>query len=436
MLLYPIIRHLFIVSLLLGAAKTYADNPVIGQIDGVWSDFSTSPAHHASGWACAGGLPQSIEVHLYAGGPAGVGQFVLATNANRASDQAVADACWSTGSAYRFDIPLDALLPQYFGQPIYVHGISPNGGSNNLITNSGRFSFPDGITVAVFGDPMRIKTNSTLGGAIGSLTWRGKEFVDRSDHGREFQTAAKFNDYGECFNPTEAGGLYDGPGSSPSTSQVFSYSILAPNKFSTGNFPAFWLHYVPDDTTYCTNNGPGNNGGSQNPVSTFADHKTVTVNYLRENIIKIDTELGLPYAVSSAQIESFQGSMNSQDFPRVLLYDFASRTASEAQTDTWVDKPVILASQDGNYALGVYNPKLNPPANYLVCDAQECHYTVGHYGWSKSVQYNVNSWAAVFDFPATTGPETKRFTNYVVIGTLDDVLNSMSVLQDASLPSP
>ena len=47
---------------------------------------------------------------------------------------------------------------------------------------------------------------------LNSLTWRGKEFVNDYDHGREISYAWAFDGYGECFNPTEPGAARDGLG--------------------------------------------------------------------------------------------------------------------------------------------------------------------------------------------------------------------------------
>src|SRR5947209_10853729 len=66
-----------------------------------------------------------------------------------------------------------------------------------------------------------ITTTSRLAGAIHSLTWNGKEFIDSADHGRQLQSASSFADKAgrhnaETYNPTEAGSRKDGagPGSS------------------------------------------------------------------------------------------------------------------------------------------------------------------------------------------------------------------------------
>src|SRR3954471_8145073 len=61
-----------------------------------------------------------------------------------------------------------------------------------------------------------ITTTARLAGAIDSLTWNGKEFIDSFDHGRQLQSASNF-DCGrrfipEVFNPTEAGSRADHTG--------------------------------------------------------------------------------------------------------------------------------------------------------------------------------------------------------------------------------
>ena len=59
-----------------------------------------------------------------------------------------------------------------------------------------------------------VTTTARVAGAIHSLTWGGKEFVDSFDHGRQIQSASNFDAGGpfvpEVFNPTEAGSLADG----------------------------------------------------------------------------------------------------------------------------------------------------------------------------------------------------------------------------------
>jgi len=97
------------------------------------------------GWACAKTYPGSVDVHLYAGGPAGTGTMVTSTTANLTStnDPQIAVFCNAGGTNYRFSIPLTmAMRQQYGGQPLYVHGISPFGLANSTIGNSGNINMP------------------------------------------------------------------------------------------------------------------------------------------------------------------------------------------------------------------------------------------------------------------------------------------------------
>lgn len=127
-------------ALLLAALPLQAQ--VIGHIDGV------SASGGVTGWACQVGHAASIQVHIYAGGPAGSGAGLGSIAANRASEAAVAQRCGTSGTAYRFAYPLSvAVRKQYANKKIYVHGISPTGGSNLTIQNSGLYGVPPTLTL-------------------------------------------------------------------------------------------------------------------------------------------------------------------------------------------------------------------------------------------------------------------------------------------------
>ena len=64
------------------------------------------------------------------------------------------------------------------------------------------------------GKDLFISASATMAGAVDSLVWNHKEFINAWDHGRELQMAINAPPNGECFNPTEAGGIDDGTGSS------------------------------------------------------------------------------------------------------------------------------------------------------------------------------------------------------------------------------
>lgn len=110
---------------------------IAGNID------SVSSSGLISGWACSTWLPQSINVDLYVGGPAGTGTGVGRFLANKASEAAVASACSVGSGSYRFQIQLsNEQRVAFSGRTIYIHGISPIGAANSLLGASGNFKVP------------------------------------------------------------------------------------------------------------------------------------------------------------------------------------------------------------------------------------------------------------------------------------------------------
>jgi hypothetical protein len=95
----------------------------MGYVDGFFKD----PAGNflVKGWVCIKGDTQSIAVHVYANGPYPSGQVITTGIANESSEPAVADACGTSGSSYRFLVPISpALQDQFSGAPLYVHAIN------------------------------------------------------------------------------------------------------------------------------------------------------------------------------------------------------------------------------------------------------------------------------------------------------------------------
>ena len=88
-----------------------------------------------------------------------------------------------------------------------------------------------------------ITTTARVAGAIHSLTWDGKEFIDSYDHGRQMQSAANFDsgkDFNpEVFNPTEAGSNADGTGETSSSKLLRMQA--GGSELQTTTQMAFWL---------------------------------------------------------------------------------------------------------------------------------------------------------------------------------------------------
>src|SRR5262249_8232776 len=90
-----------------------------------------------------------------------------------------------------------------------------------------------------------ITTTSRVAGAIHSLTWNGKEFIDSADHGRQLQSACSFHSgdmkdfWAEAYNPTEAGSRKDGAG--PKSSSKLLAIDAHGRELTTKTQMAFWL---------------------------------------------------------------------------------------------------------------------------------------------------------------------------------------------------
>jgi cell migration-inducing and hyaluronan-binding protein len=122
-------------------------NPVVHKVQGLIDQVVISKnAATIYGWACDFGVPESINIHLYTGGPAGTlgATLIKGVLANRPSDLDVQFACGNLGIAHRFIIPLNTQeWGRFLNKKIYIHGISKSGSSNNLLLRSGDFgNFP------------------------------------------------------------------------------------------------------------------------------------------------------------------------------------------------------------------------------------------------------------------------------------------------------
>src|SRR3954467_1652597 len=66
------------------------------------------------------------------------------------------------------------------------------------------------INGSAFGQPLTISTSSQFGGAVSSLKWGNKEFINNWDHGRQLSPNYQFFNRYICYNPYETGSFEDG----------------------------------------------------------------------------------------------------------------------------------------------------------------------------------------------------------------------------------
>jgi hypothetical protein len=254
-----------------------------------------------------------------------------------------------------------------------------------------------------------VTTTSRCAGAIHSLTWRGREFLDSFDHGRQMQSASNF-DAGstitsETFNPTEAGSLQDGVGAS-STSRLLSLRAQS-NQLETKSQMAFWLP-------------PGGKSGQN-----FAKNLTALSNHIltkkvvigaqgRPHLISYDVTFELPkderheYAV----FESLTGYM-PPEFSEFRILDAKTKELKPLSDGPGEQShPIIFCTPDGNYAIGIYSSERQAK---------------GYGRWRFSAE-KVVKWNCVFRVQHPKPGGKFSFKHYVAVGTLDIVKKELERL--------
>jgi hypothetical protein len=263
-----------------------------------------------------------------------------------------------------------------------------------------------------------IKTTSRTAGAMESLQWDGKEFLDNADHGRELQAAWNGNAgvepiANETFNPTEAGSLDDGSG--PTSSSRLLEIQANGNQLATFSQPAFWLN-------------PGETSGGKP-----ARNKTILSNdRLRKRVVigctnlphAIDCQLTVSLAAEDRNtrcvIEALTGYM-PPEFDQFQVFD--PKTGKLAPIDDGPGeqaRPLVFSTADGKHAMGVFSRELEVPRDALGP-------TYGR--WNFKV-YRVVKWNCVFRLQNPRGLSGDYKCHvFVAVGSLEDVRTTLAALQ-------
>lgn len=268
------------------------------------------------------------------------------------------------------------------------------------------------IAAPVGDSELVIRTTSRLAGAIDSLRWAGREFIDSADHGRQLQSAANFDWNGryadETFNPTEAGSRRDGAG--PTSSSRLLRLRASGSVLQTESLMAFWL-------------APGEESGG---------HPAANDRVLSDHRLAKRVEIGvpgLPHAIDYqvaftmppgerheyAQFESLTGYM-PPDFARFWALDVpAGQFVPLSDGPGEQIRPVAFSTEDGRHAMGI----LGGPAPAGLAGPG--------YGRFRFIAERVVKWNCVYRRrdPAGVKPGVYRFRHLVAIGSLEDVRQTM-----------
>ncbi len=256
-----------------------------------------------------------------------------------------------------------------------------------------------------------ITTTERVAGAIHSLKWGEKEFIDSRDHGRQLQSAASFDCgsptefWAECFNPTEAGSRADDVGDK-SSSKLLRVSVDGPALKTTTQM-AFWL--APGEKSF------GRPALNNKVLSEHLVAKQVRIGYKKlANVIEYEVTYTVPKGErhTYAQFEALTGYM-PPEFGR--FWKFLPDSGKLAELDEGPGEqefPVVCATDSGRLAMGVFSPDQPSPG-----------YEKAGYGRFRFHSEKVIKWNCVFRERATKGIAAgdRRFRLFVAIGTLDDV---------------
>jgi hypothetical protein len=265
------------------------------------------------------------------------------------------------------------------------------------------------LTVPVFDSQVVMQTRAMFAGAVSSLVFRGKEHLDSRDHGRLLQSASSFDGYGECYNPTEGGASHQ---SRNENTSVLKAARVEGNQLWTLVDMGFWLN---PGQVYP--NGCGTRKALKEAVNSVATsghllEKSITVGLPNfPNVIEHKVTFYVPTNFTSGTFEASTGYV-PKEFSRALYYD--------PKLDTEIDSgnrqgeqafPVILATPDNLYAIGVYSPQL--PQHGV--------------GYGRFSFPDVNKWNCVFRETNLT-PKPYNYQCMIILGTLVEVESTLRQL--------
>jgi hypothetical protein len=267
-------------------------------------------------------------------------------------------------------------------------------------------------------EKLTIRTTSRLAGAIDSLKWRGREFIDSTDHGRQLQSACSFDlgrdgeFWAECYNPTEAGSRRDGAG--PRSSSRLLRLEQGPDWLETRTRMAFWLR--PGETS------AGRPALNTTELSTIELTKRVQVGWRNlPQVVDYRVTFHVPETErhSLAQFEALTGYLPAE-FDTFWCFD--PRRGDLAPLDDGPGEqplPVVLATRDRSAAMGIWSG----------AGAQEAPLVPGYGRW-RFAREQVVKWNCVYRVRnaqmMVSGDHS--FQLYVPVGTLDEVRDMLREL--------
>lgn len=370
--------YIFLGKKLIARNEGYATT-VTGNVDGVNIDGSGNAT--LSGWACSTGIPASITVEVFAGGPSGGGGTrVVTATANQASEPAVAAICQTGGTTYRFSIPLTtAIRSQYAGTLIYMYGDSPVGNGNLVLNGSGSFQVPAAPTAPA----APASATATVAGNLASITVNWSSSATATSY--VLQQKQNSGSWNQVLNSNVTSYTLSNP-----VDASYSYQVQACNANGCSAFTAsntVSVAHLP--TTPASISAPGSSTGA---IGISWAAATYATSYTLEQSLN-----GGAYAA----IYSGAATSNSFSVGATGSYTYRVKACNANGCSGYVTSGAMAVTIPPTSAPGIGVPSSSNTGSYTVswngvagATTYVLQEQVNGGGWTTIQNANVGSWAA------------------------------------------
>jgi Regulator of chromosome condensation (RCC1) repeat len=286
-----------------------------------------------------------------------------------------------------------------------------------------------------FGQELSVSTSSQFAGAVSSIKWGNKEYINNWDHGRQLQLDSQFFNRYICYNPYEAGSFEDGQ-KSTSSSKLLSLSAGGNQLKATTQMAWYYGQFIPENQVkpedYCGDPAqwlpitP-----YKSPLSDYKVTKTITIGFAGiPNVIEDLVEQVVPEHVRMAS--NVLVAVVNYEFSSLRSWDVISKDYRNIRSIAGIDDRIkVVSTPDGNHAMGWYAPELLQPygldgvANWWLVVPPNPFYTDPANPGQPDPNFACVHFGSANRYD-NFGPGTTYDRAYLVVGNLEQVRTALS----------